>query len=124
MRSRGRPSAGAGGGKLGYGVGPRRGFSVAIVWWSIAAMGHALARSPVGFGVARFALGLGEAGNFPAAIKTVAEWFPKKERALATGIFNSGSNIGAIISPLLVPFLALNFGWRWAFLVTGALGFL
>jgi ACS family hexuronate transporter-like MFS transporter len=103
--------------------GTRKGFSFAIVWWSIAAMGHALARSPVGFGAARFALGLGEAGNFPAAIKTVAEWFPKKERALATGIFNSGSNVGAIVAPLTVPWIAITYGWQWAFIITGALGF-
>jgi ACS family hexuronate transporter-like MFS transporter len=86
-------------------------------------MGHAFARSAFGFGVARFALGLGEAGNFPAAVKTTAEWFPKKERALATGIFNSGSNVGAIVAPLIVPFIAINYGWQWAFLITGAVGF-
>lgn len=104
-------------------IGTRKGFSFAIIFWSLAAMGHAAAKSVAGFSVARFALGLGEAGNFPAAIKTVAEWFPRKERALATGIFNSGSNIGATISPLLVPWLALEYGWRWAFIVTGAIGF-
>lgn len=86
-------------------------------------MGHALARSAFGFGIARFALGLGEAGNFPAAIKTAAEWFPKKERALATGIFNSGSNVGAIVAPLTVPWIALNYGWQWAFIITGSIGF-
>jgi ACS family hexuronate transporter-like MFS transporter len=86
-------------------------------------MCHALAHSAFGFGVARFSLGLGEAGNFPAAIKTVAEWFPKKERALATGIFNSGSNVGAILAPLAVPFIAVNYGWQWAFIITGTLGF-
>jgi len=104
--------------------GTRKGFSFAIIFWSVAAMFHAAARSAFGFGVARFALGLGEAGNFPAAIKTVAEWFPKKERALATGIFNSGSNIGAILAPLAVPFIAVNYGWQWAFIITGALGFI
>jgi len=104
--------------------GTRKGFSVAIVFWSVAAMGHALARSAFGFGLARFTLGLGEAGNFPAAIKTVAEWFPKKERALATGIFNSGSNVGAIVAPLVVPFIAVTYGWQWAFIITGALGFI
>ena len=104
--------------------GTRKGFSFAIVFWSVAAMGHALARSAFGFGVARFTLGLGEAGNFPAAIKTVAEWFPKKERALATGVFNSGSNVGAIVAPLVVPFIAVNYGWQWAFIITGALGFI
>ncbi len=87
-------------------------------------MGHSLARSAFGFGTARFALGLGEAGNFPAAIKTVAEWFPKKERAFATGVFNSGSNIGAILAPLSVPFIAVNYGWQWAFIITGLLGFI
>jgi ACS family hexuronate transporter-like MFS transporter len=76
------------------------------------------------FSLARFALGLGESANFPAAVKTVAEWFPKKERALATGLFNSGSNIGAILAPLLVPWIALKYGWPWAFIATGALGFI
>jgi ACS family hexuronate transporter-like MFS transporter len=103
--------------------GTRKGFSFAVAFWSVAAMAHALARSIFGFGVARFALGLGEAGNFPAAIKTVAEWFPKKERALATGIFNSGSNVGAIVGPLAVPFIAVRYGWQWAFILTGLLGF-
>src|ERR1044072_3278820 len=105
-------------------IGTRKGFSLAIVFWSIAAMGHALARSVMGFSVARFFLGLGEAGNFPASIKTVAEWFPKKERALATGIFNSGTNIGALVTPLVVPWITLTWGWRWAFILTGAIGFL
>ncbi len=104
--------------------GTRKGFSFAIVFWSVAAMCHSLARSALGFGTARFALGLGEAGNFPASIKTVAEWFPKKERALATGIFNSGSNVGAIVAPLTVPWIAVNYGWQWAFIITGALGFI
>src|SRR5438045_8306924 len=104
--------------------GTRKGFSLAIVFWSIAAMGHSLASSAFGFGTARFALGLGEAGNFPASIKTVAEWFPKKERALATGIFNSGSNVGAIVAPLVVPFIAIKYGWQWAFIITGTLGFI
>ena len=75
-------------------------------------MSHALARTAFGFGIARGGLGLSEAGNFPAAIKTVAEWFPKKERALATGIFNSGSNVGAIVAPLAAPWIAINYGWR------------
>ena len=104
--------------------GTRKGFSVAIIFWSVAAMFHSAARSAFGFGAARFALGLGEAGNFPASIKTVAEWFPKKERAFATGVFNSGSNIGAILAPLSVPFIAVNYGWQWAFVITGALGFI
>ena len=104
-------------------IGTRKGLAGAIVFWSLAAMAHAFARSAAGFGAARFALGLGESGNFPAAIKTVAEWFPKRERALATGIFNSGSNVGAIAAPLLVPWIALAYGWRWAFVGTGTLGF-
>ena len=104
--------------------GTRKGFSFAMIFWSVAAMGHALAHSALTFGMARFALGLGEAGNFPAAIKTVAEWFPRKERALATGIFNSGSNVGAIVAPLVVPFIAINYGWQWAFIITGMIGFI
>jgi ACS family hexuronate transporter-like MFS transporter len=104
--------------------GTRIGYAFAVVFWSLAAMAHAFARTPFGFGAARFALGLGEAANFPACVKTVAEWFPKKERALATGIFNAGSNLGAIIAPLLVPWIALTWGWPWAFIWTGALGFI
>src|SRR5215510_12562279 len=111
-------------GRLMDRFGTRKGFSIAVVFWSIAAMGHALATSAFGFGVARFFLGLGEAGNFPAAIKTVAEWFPKKERALATGIFNAGSNMGPILVPLTVPWIVSHYGWQGAFIVTGALGFL
>ncbi|HEX8411788.1 MAG TPA: MFS transporter, partial [Thermoanaerobaculia bacterium] len=84
-------------------IGTKLGFAVAIVFWSLAAMAHALVKTPLGFGMARFGLGLGEAGNFPAAIKTVAEWFPKRERAFATGIFNGGSNLGAIVAPAIVP---------------------
>src|SRR4026207_148550 len=109
-------------GRLMDRIGTRKGFSLAIVFWSVAAMGHALARSLFGFGVARFFLGLGEAGNFPAAIKTVAEWFPKKERALATGIFNSGSNLGALLTPLIVPWITLTGCWEWAFISTGLIG--
>ena len=104
-------------------IGVRKGFSFGIVVWSLAAMGHALGRTAGAFSVARAALGLGEAANFPGAVKTVAEWFPRRERALATGVFNAGSNVGAILAPLLVPFIALHFGWRWAFIATGALGF-
>jgi MFS transporter, ACS family, hexuronate transporter len=110
-------------GRLMDRLGTRRGFTLSVGFWSLAAMAHALAHSVVTFSAARFALGLGEAGNFPAAIKTVAEWFPKKERALATGIFNSGTNIGAIVTPLTVPFVAAAFGWRWAFIATGLIGF-
>jgi MFS transporter, ACS family, hexuronate transporter len=105
-------------------IGVRRGFALAIVAWSLAAIGHAFARTATGFSVARAALGLGESGNFPGAIKSVAEWFPKQERALATGIFNAGSNIGAILTPLLVPWVALTWGWQWAFIAIGSLGFI
>ena len=104
--------------------GTRRGFSFSITLWSLAAMGHGLARSAWGFGAARFCLALGEGGNFPGAIKTVAEWFPKKERALATGIFNAGANVGALLAPLLVPAIVVAFGWPWAFVLTGAAGFI
>jgi len=104
-------------------VGTRKGFSISIVVWSIAAMAHALAGSVFGFGAARFCLGLGESGNFPAAIKATAEWFPRKERALATGVFNSGANVGVVIAPLVVPWLTLTWGWREAFVFTGVLGF-
>jgi len=105
-------------------MGTRLGFALAITLWSIAAMFHAAARSALGFGIARFALGLGEAANFPASIKTVAEWFPKKERAFATGIFNAGTNVGAVVAPAVVPFIALTWSWQWAFIMTGAIGFL
>jgi len=101
--------------------GTRIGYAIAIGIWSLAAMSHSLATGVISFAAARFALGLGEAGNFPAAIKAVAEWFPQRERALATGIFNSGSNIGAIAAPLLVPIVAAQWGWQAAFLCTGAL---
>jgi len=124
-------------------IGTKVGFSIAILLWSVAAMAHAYATeigqvfaplfaavglvysaSVTGFIVVRFALGIGEAGNFPAAIKTVAEWFPKKERALATGLFNSGTNIGAVVTPLVVPWMTSAYGWPAAFVATGALGFL
>jgi ACS family hexuronate transporter-like MFS transporter len=102
-------------------IGTRIGYALAIAVWSVAAMSHALATTALGFGIARFALGLGESGNFPAAIKTVAEWFPRRERAFATGIFNSGANVGAIVAPLTVPFIATYWGWQVAFLFTGIL---
>ena len=124
-------------------LGVRTGFTIAIVLWSLAAIAHAEATffgpaaaamlslmgltysaSVAGFMVARFALGIGEAGNFPAAIKATAEWFPKRERALATGIFNSGTNVGALATPLVVPWITLTWGWYWAFIATGLLGFL
>ena len=106
-------------GRLVDRLGSRLGYALIMGTWSLAAMAHALAHSAFGFGVARFFLGLGEAGNFPAAIKTVADWFPQKERSLATGIFNSGANIGAMIAPALIPWVTLRYGWRAAFLCTG-----
>jgi MFS transporter, ACS family, hexuronate transporter len=106
-------------GRLVDRMGCRKGYPLVTGLWSLAAMAHALVRSVMGFGIARFFLGLGESGNFPAAIKATAEWFPPKERALATGIFNSGAGVGAIVAPLVVPWVALHFGWRAAFLVTG-----
>jgi ACS family hexuronate transporter-like MFS transporter len=124
-------------------LGARRGFAAAIVIWSLAAMAHAgvslfggaaaavlafggltYSASVAGFIVARLALGIGEAGNFPAAIKVVAEWFPRRERAFATGLFNSGTNIGALVTPLVVPVITLRWGWPWAFVATGAMGFI
>lgn len=127
-------------------LGTRLGFALAVVLWSVAAVGHAtadwapglrlptvlldppsivlLSGAAAGFALARFLLGLGEAGNFPASIKTVAEWFPKRERALSTGIFNSGTNVGALITPLVVPWITLSYGWQWAFVATGLIGFL
>jgi len=104
-------------------LGTRVGYAVAMVFWSFASMGHAIANSLGSFLVARSALGFGEAGVFPASIKCVAEWFPKKERALATGIFNAGTSIGAMVTPLIVPWIAVHLGWRWAFVLMGALGF-
>ncbi|GDX45275.1 hexuronate transporter [Bacteroidota bacterium] len=104
-------------------IGTKMGFSISIIFWSIAACLHGVVKTTFGFGVARAALGLGESGNFPAAIKTVAEWFPKKERALATGIFNSGANIGAVFAPILVPTILALYGWQEAFIITGAIGF-
>jgi MFS transporter, ACS family, aldohexuronate transporter len=124
-------------------IGTRRGLAIAVLIWSLAAMGHAavlvygpavatlfaatgfaVSASVAGFMAARFALGLGEAANFPAGIKAIAEWFPRRERAFAAGLFNAGTNIGALTAPLAVPWLTLSFGWPWAFLATGGLGFL
>ncbi len=110
-------------GRLVDRLGTRLGYALAMVFWSLASMGHAVGSSFTSFLVARSALGFGEAGVFPASIKSVAEWFPKKERALATGIFNAGSNAGAIVTPLVVPWITIHWGWRWAFIITGALGF-
>ncbi len=104
--------------------GSKIGYSISITIWSLAAMAHALAKTPFGFGVARAGLGFGESGSFPASIKTIAEWFPQKERALAIGIFNSGTNIGALTAPIVVPWLTVTYGWQSAFIVTGAIGFL
>jgi ACS family hexuronate transporter-like MFS transporter len=111
-------------GKLIDRLGTRKGFSLAVFLWSLAAIAHAGASSIFQFAIARFSLGLGESGSFPASIKAVAEWFPKRERALATGIFNSGANIGAMVAPLAVRWLTYRFGWRMGFIATGAVGFL
>ncbi len=115
-------------GLLGFGwfvdkVGTKRGYAVAVAGWSVAGMLHALARSAFGFGAARVGLGLGEAGNYPAAVKTVAEWFPKKERALATGLFNAGTSLGVVAALFVVPPILNRYDWQGVFLVTGALGF-
>ena len=104
--------------------GTRIGYLWAIVIWSMAGMAHAAARGVASFAVARFALGIGESANFPAAVKSVAEWFPKKERAFATGLFNSGSTVGAITAPIIVSAITLTMGWQWAFIITGAMGFI
>jgi MFS transporter, ACS family, hexuronate transporter len=104
--------------------GTRLGYAIAIAVWSLASMLHAAASSVISFAAARFFLGLGESANFPAAIKTVAEWFPQKERAYATGWFNSGSTIGAIAAPVIVTGITVTMGWQWAFIITGVLGFI
>jgi len=104
-------------------LGTRRGYSLAMIFWSLASMAHGIATSLGSFILARSALGLGESGVFPASLKCVAEWFPRRERALAVGIFNAGTNVGAILTPLFVPWITIHWGWRWAFLITGALGF-
>lgn len=111
-------------GKVIDAIGSKLGYTISIILWSIAAMAHALAKTTFGFATARAALGIGEAGNFPAAIKSVTEWFPKHERAFATGIFNSGANIGAMVAPVLVPWILGAYGWQEAFLITGAIGFI
>ena len=104
-------------------IGTKLGYTIMVIIWSIAGMLHAIARSAFGFGIARVGLGLGEAGNYPAAVKAVAEWFPKKERALATGFFNAGTSIGVVLALLIVPFILNHFGWQAVFWITGALGF-
>jgi ACS family hexuronate transporter-like MFS transporter len=101
-------------------VGARFGYAAAFLIWTAAHMLHGAVRSVLGFAMVRFMLGIGESGNFPAGLKAVTEWFPKKERALATGLFNAGANVGAIITPLIVPVLTLTYGWRAAFVITGA----
>lgn len=116
-------------GLIGFGrwidkIGTKLGYSVSVFFWSVAAVAHAFAKSTFGFGLARVGLGVAEAGNFPAAIKSVAEWFPKKERALATGIFNSGANVGAVVAPIMVPAILGAYGWQEAFVITGAIGFI
>ena len=105
-------------------IGTRKGYSITVIFWSIAGMLHALARSAFGFGLARIGLGLGEAGNYPAAAKTVAEWFPKKERALATGLFNAGTSVGVVVALILVPMILSHYGWQEVFWITGGLGFI
>lgn len=110
-------------GRLSDLIGVRRGYAVSIAGWSLAAMAHAFARTVPGFSFARAGLGITEGGNFPVAIKAVAEWFPKNERAFATGIFNAGTNVGAMLAPILVPIITLAWGWQWAFILTGLIGF-
>jgi MFS transporter, ACS family, hexuronate transporter len=103
-------------------IGVKKGYALSIGVWALASLSHVLARSPFGFGMARFALGIGESGNFPSALKATADWFPAEERALATGIFNSGTSAGALIAPLLIPLVAVRYGWQAAFYTTGSLG--
>lgn len=105
-------------------IGTKLGYTISVTVWSIAAMLHAFVKSTFGFGVVRSLLGLGESGNYPGGVKTAAEWFPKKERALAIGILDSGSNIGACAGPILVPWLLAVYGWQAAFIITGSLGFI
>ncbi len=111
-------------GRLIDNIGTKLGYTISIILWSIAAMLHAFVKSTGGFIMVRSFLGIGESGNFPAAIKAIAEWFPKKERALATGLFNSGASIGAVVAPIVVPLILSAYGWKEAFVITGALGFI
>ena len=104
--------------------GTRKGYGLFVGIWSVSSAAHAFVSSELGFGVARFFLGIGESGNFPAALKAVAEWFPKEERALATGIFNSGTNFAALLAPIIIPFIALRFGWRYGFIFTASMSML
>jgi ACS family hexuronate transporter-like MFS transporter len=110
-------------GKIIDKVGTKSGYAYSLIGWSVAAIGHAFGHHTWSFGFWRAALGITEAGNFPAANKTIAEWFPKKERAFATGLYNSGANIGSIVAPLFVPYIAKTWGWEWAFILTGVVGF-
>ena len=110
-------------GRLVDRLGVRLGYAVTMIFWSLASMGHALATSLTGFMVARASLGFAESGVFPCSIKSVAEWFPSQERSFAIGIFNAGANVGAILTPLLVPWIAIHWGWQWAFVITGGIGF-
>jgi ACS family hexuronate transporter-like MFS transporter len=104
-------------------IGIRKGFAIAVIWWSLAAMGHAISATVLSFAIWRILLGFGEAANFPASIKAIAEWFPKKDRALATGIFNAGTNVGAMVTPPIVAWIITTLhDWRWAFILTGLLG--
>src|SRR5579863_6601815 len=105
-------------------LGTRAGYALSIALWSAAAVLHAFATGPIFLAAARFLLGIGEAGNWPAGVRVVAEWFPERERALASGIFNSGSSVGAILAPPIVAWILLSFGWRPAFLVIGLCGIL
>jgi MFS transporter, ACS family, hexuronate transporter len=111
-------------GRLVDRLGVRLGYAVTMIFWSLASMAHALGRSLTSFMVARASLGFAESGVFPCSIKSVAEWFPNRERSFAIGIFNAGANVGAILTPLLVPWITIHWGWRWAFLITGGIGFL
>jgi ACS family hexuronate transporter-like MFS transporter len=104
-------------------IGTKAGYALSVIIWSLAGMLHAIAKSVAGFSLARIGLGIGEAGNFPAAMKAVAEWFPKKERALATGIFNAGTSIGVVMALLIAPWILVTYGWQEVFWITGALGF-
>lgn len=110
-------------GKLIDKVGTKIGYTISVVVWSISGMLHAVAKSVMGFSIARIGLGVGEAGNFPAAMKAVSEWFPPKERALATGIFNSGTSVGVVVALLIVPWILSHYGWHGVFWITGGLGF-
>ena len=105
-------------------IGVKKGYASSIAVWALASLSHVFARSPLGFGLARFALGIGESGNFPSALKATADWFPAEERALATGIFNSGTSAGAVIAPMMIPWVAVRYGWQAAFYTTSSLGLL